>query len=57
MDIKIENYRVDGSKEFKIKKTPTDSDGLESKKDELIKILKKSLNCRMRFTLSTRKRF
>ncbi len=36
MDIKIENYRVDGSKEFKIKKTPTDSNGLEDKKAELV---------------------
>lgn len=42
MDIKIENYRVDGSKEFKIKKTPTDSDGLESKKDELIEETRKN---------------
>ncbi len=36
MDVKIENYRVDGSKEFKIKKTPTDSNGLEEKKAELV---------------------
>lgn len=36
MDIKISNYRVDGSKEFKIKKTPTDSDGLEEYKAELV---------------------
>lgn len=36
MDIKISNYRVDGSKEFKIKKTPTDSNGLEEYKAELV---------------------
>lgn len=36
MDVKIENYRVDGSKEFKIKKTPTDSNDLEEKKAELV---------------------
>ena len=36
MDVKIDNYRVDGSKEFKIKKTPTDSNGLEDKKAELV---------------------
>ncbi len=36
MDIKIADYRVDGSKEFKIKKTPTDSNGLEAKKAELV---------------------
>jgi len=36
MDIKIADYRVDGSKEFKIKKTPTDSNGLEAKKAEFV---------------------
>lgn len=36
MDIKISNYRVDGSKEFKIKKIPTDSNGLEEYKAELV---------------------
>lgn len=36
MEIKIADYRVDGSKEFKIKKTPTDSNGLEAKKAELV---------------------
>lgn len=36
MDIKISNYRVDGSKEFRIKKTPTDSNGLEEYKAELV---------------------
>lgn len=35
MGIKIENYCFDGSKTFNIKKTPTDSNGLEDKKKEL----------------------
>lgn len=36
MDVKIDNYRIDGSKTFKIKKIPTDSNGLEEKKAEFI---------------------
>ncbi len=36
MGIKIENYCYDGTKAFNIKKTPTDSNGLEDKKKELV---------------------
>lgn len=42
MGIKIENYRVDGSKTFKIKKTPTDSNGLEDKKADFIEKTRKN---------------